>query len=126
VSHSRIAGLLAGFALLAGPVAAAPFDGRWALSRDDCRLAPGASDRVPVTIAGNRMDFYESACEITGIEAIGAQDAAWGVVRTCGGEGEVRTVRSIFAVDRDLTGAPRQLIEIDLDDGYVTVRQHCD
>jgi len=105
---------------------ATPFDGRWALDRDDCRNAPGAGDRVPVTIAGNRMDFYESVCEIGAIEAIGAQDSAWQVTRTCGGEGETWTVRSIFAMDRDLAGKPLQLIEVELDNGYVIVRQHCE
>lgn len=105
---------------------AAPFDGRWALDSDDCRNRPGAGDRVPVTIARNRMDFYESACEISALEAIAAQGSAWRVTRTCGGEGETWTVRSIFAVDRDMAGEPRQLIEIDVDNGYVIVRQHCE
>jgi hypothetical protein len=120
----------AGFAtvalLVAATAAAAgPLDGRWGLSRDDCRRAPGSSDRVPVTIAGNRMDFYESVCEIAAIEAIGARDAAWRVARSCRGEGESWTVNSIFAIDRDISGTPRQLIEINLDSGYVVVRQHC-
>jgi hypothetical protein len=106
--------------------AANPLDGRWGLSRDDCRRAPGTSDRVPVTIAGTRMDFYESVCEIAAIEAIGGQDAAWRVSRNCRGEGESWTVRSIFAIDRDIAGTARQLIEINLDSGYVVVRQHCD
>jgi hypothetical protein len=121
----------AGFATLAvlfmsASAVAGPLDGRRALSRDDCRRAPGTSARVPLSIAGNRMDFYESVCEIAAVEPIGAQDAAWRVERSCGGEGESWTVRSIFAIDRDAAGAPRQLIEIDLDKGYVIVRQHCD
>lgn len=71
------------------------------------------------------MDFYESACEIAEIEAIGTQDLAWRVERSCRGEGETWTVRSVFAIDRNIAGNPRQLIEIDLDNGYVIVRQHC-
>ena len=72
------------------------------------------------------MDFHESVCEIAAIEAIGAQGAAWRVTRACAGEGEKWTVRSIFAIDRDMAETPRQLIEIDVDNGYVIVRQHCD
>lgn len=113
-------------AMSAAATASGPLDGRWALSQDDCRRDPGSSDRVPVIIAGDRMDFYESACEIAAIEAIGTQDSAWRVSRTCRGEGENWTVKSIFAIDRDIAGTPRQLIEINLDSGYVFVRQHCD
>lgn len=112
--------------LASGAAIAGPLDGRWALDSEDCARQPGTSDRVPVTIAGDTMDFYESACEIGQIEPIGEQDAAWRVSRTCGGEGERWTVRSIFAIDRDTAGTPRQLIEIDLDDGFVIVRQYCD
>jgi hypothetical protein len=112
------------FASIAG--ATALLDGRWAFSREDCQRAPGTSDRAPLTIAGNRLDFFESVCEIAAIEAIGTQDSAWRVERTCSGEGERWTVRSIFAIDHDTTGSPRQLIEINLDTGYVIVRQRCD
>lgn len=111
--------------VLAGTAIAGPLDGRWAMSRDDCRLDPGTSDRIPVTIADDRMDFYESICEISAIEEIGGQASAWRVARECRGEGEVWTVSSIFAIDRDADGAPRQLIEIDLNEGLVIVRQHC-
>lgn len=117
--------LVAAIMVVSVAAVAAPFDGRWALDRDDCRSSPGSGDSVPVTIGGNRMDFYESTCEIGAVEAIGAQDSAWRVTRTCGGEGETWTVRSIFAIDRDAAGAPRQLIEIDVDNGYVFVRQRC-
>jgi hypothetical protein len=45
---------------------------------------------------------------------------------TCRGEGEEVTRRSIFGLDRDVDGNPRQLVEIDLGDGMVIVRQPCD
>jgi hypothetical protein len=115
--------LVAALLMLPAAVVAAPFDGRWALDRGDC-TAKG--DRVPVTIAGDTIDFYESACEIASLEPIGSQGAAWVVTRTCKGEGETWPVRSIFAIDQIEGKAARQLIEIDLDDGSVTVRQSCD
>lgn len=120
-----ISALLALVAGTSSATAAGPLDGRWGLSVDDCRRAPGTSDRVPVVVAGNRMDFHESVCEIAAIEPIGSQNAAWRVSRTCRGEGENWTVRSIFAIDRDIAGTPRQLIEINLDSGYVIIRQRC-
>jgi len=118
--------LAAAIMVVSTAAGAAPFDGRWALAGDDCRNEPGSGERVPVTIGGNKVDFYESVCEIGAIEPIGAQESAWRVTRTCRGEGETWTVRSIFAIDRDTAGSPLQLIEIDVDNGYVIVRQHCE
>jgi len=120
------AGLAAATMLLVSATAiAGPLDGRWAFSHDDCARAPGTSDSVPLTIADNRMDFYESVCEIAAIEAIGTEGTTWRLSRVCRGEGETWTIRSIFAIDRDAAGAPSQLIEINIDNGHVTIRQHC-
>jgi len=117
--------LAASLTLVIAGADAAPFDGRWAMTIGDCGVAPGMSDRVPLSIAGDTFEAYEGRCVIASLEAIGAQEAAWRVTRTCSGEGETWTVSSIFAIDRDATGAPRQLVEINLDEGFVIVRQHC-
>lgn len=113
------------FLAISGAAFAGPLDGRWAMTPEDCGLAPGMGDRVPLTISGDMFKAYESQCTIAGVEEIGGLDSAWRVTRTCSGEGDTWSIRSIFAIDRDATNAPRQLVEIDLDEGYVIVRQYC-
>lgn len=114
--------LLAGPAL-AGPV---PFEGRWGWTADACDLAPGESDMVPIEIGDGAIDYYESACTIDRVEPVGAGDgAAWTVTTSCSGEGETWTTRSIFAIDDRGDDSRRQLIEIDLESGFVIVRQEC-
>jgi hypothetical protein len=109
-----------------GTAVAGPLDGQWALERQDCTVSPGTSDRVSLAITDTRMEFYESACEMTAIEPIGSQGSAWRVTRTCRGEGETWTVSSIFALAPQPAASPRQLIEIELENGYVTIRHQCD
>ena len=87
-----LAPLLAG-AALAGSV---PFEGRWGWTADDCDLAPGESDMVPIEIGNGVIDYYESTCTIDRVEPVGGGD-----------------------------GGRRQLIEIDLEAGFVVVRQDC-
>lgn len=118
--------LIMALAGASGTAVAGPLDGQWALVPQDCQVAPGTSDRVPLVISDKRMEFYESACGISAIEPIGTQESAWKVTRTCRGEGETWTVSSIFAVAPQPAASARQLIEIDLENGYVTIRHQCD
>jgi hypothetical protein len=115
--------------VLAGAAFAAerPFDGRWGLDAEACGLAPGSSDLVPVVIANDEIQYYESHCRIEAVEPIGGENtSAWRVRMTCSGEGETWTSESIFAIDYGTGDRRRQLIEIDLEAGFVDVRQACD
>jgi hypothetical protein len=115
--------------LVAGTASAAerPFDGRWGLDAEACALAPGASDLVPVVIANDEIQYYESHCRIEAVEPIGGENtSAWKVRMTCSGEGEAWTSESIFAIDHGTADRRRQLVEIDLEYGVVTVQQACD
>ena len=51
---------------------------------------------------------------------------AWRAETQCPGEGEEWTNDSVFAIDRDSDGNARQLIEVDMKDGFVTVLQVCE
>ena len=111
----------------AAPAEERPFDGRWGLDAETCLLAPGASDLVPAVIANDEIDYYASHCRIEAVEPIGGENtSAWRVRMTCSGDGETRTSESIFAIDHRAGDRRRQLIEIELEDGFVDVRQACD
>jgi hypothetical protein len=115
--------------LLTGAASAVerPFDGRWGLDAESCALAPGTSDLVPTVIANDEIQYYESHCRIEAVEPIGGENtSAWRVRLSCSGEGETWTSNEIFAIDYGNEGRRRQLIEIDLEDGFVVVRQACD
>jgi hypothetical protein len=115
--------------VVAGAASAAerPFDGRWGLDAETCALAPGTSDLVPAVIANDEIQYYESHCRIEAVEPIGGENtSAWRVRLACSGEGETWTSEEIFAIDYGADQRRRQLIEIDLEDGFVVVRQACD
>jgi hypothetical protein len=125
----RVAVILPMLLLLAASASAAerPFDGRWGLDAETCALAPGTSDLVPAVIANDEIQYYESHCRIEAVEPIGGENtSAWRVRMTCSGEGETWTSESIFAIDYGTGDRRRQLIEIDLEAGFVDVRQACD
>jgi hypothetical protein len=104
-----------------------PFDGRWGLDAETCERAPGTSDVVPAVIANDEIQYYESHCRIEAVEPIGGENtSAWRVRMTCSGEGETWASESIFAIDHGTGDRRRQLIEIDLEYGFVDVRQACD
>ena len=104
-----------------------PFDGRWGFDAEACALEPGSSDLVPTVIANDEIQYYESHCRIEAVEPIGGENtSAWRVRMTCSGEGETWTSESIFAIDHGTGDRRRQLIEIELADGFVDVRQACD
>ena len=114
---------------LAGAASAVerPFDGRWGFDAEACTLQPGESDLVPTVIAHDEIQYYESHCRIETVEPIGgAESSAWRVRLSCSGEGETWTSEEILAIDYGIDGRRRQLIEIDLEDGFVVVRQACD
>ena len=78
-------------------------------------------------IANDEIDYYESHCRLETVEPIGGENtSAWRVRMTCSGEGETWTSESIFAIDHGTGDRRRQLIEIDLEHGFVDVRQACD
>lgn len=109
-------------ALTIGPVLADyPFEGSWAY---DCEMAAG--DLVPTVIADGQVLYYESECSIDDVAAIGSGDQAWNLKMTCAGEGEEWTRIVLFAVERGNQGEPLQLIEVDLEAGYVLARDRCD
>lgn len=81
-----------------GTAVAGPFDGQWALERQDCAVSTGTSDRAPPAITNSWLEFHESAYEISAIEPIGSQETAWTGTQTCCVEGETWTVSSIFAL----------------------------
>jgi hypothetical protein len=115
--------------VLAAPASATerPFDGRWGFDAEACALQPGASDLVPTVIANDEIQYYESHCRIEAVEPIGGEGtSAWRVRLSCSGEGETWTSEEIFAIDYGIDQRRRQLIEIDLEDGFVVVRQACD
>ena len=124
--------LLTGLALLpllAGAALAEslPFDGRWGWAVDTCAFKPGDSDMVPTVIADGAIQYYESYCTIDSVVPLVREDgAAWTVAMSCGGEGETWSAKSIFAIDDGAGERRRQLIDIDLESGFVTVRQDCD
>lgn len=115
--------------LLVGAASAAerPFDGRWGFDAEACAAEPGTTDHVPTVIANDEIQYYESHCRIESVAPIGgAESSAWNVRLSCSGEGETWTSEEIFAIDYGIDGRRRQLIEIDLAYGTVTVRQACD
>jgi hypothetical protein len=113
--------------VLAGSSAlvAGPLDGRWSLDAEFCK-SDAATDAVPVVIDDKEIQYYESRCTMTGTKPIGSAGSAWRVATLCHGEGEEWQGDTIFALDRDSEGTPRQLVEIDMDTGDVVVRQSCD
>lgn len=115
-----------GLVALGGTAVATPFDGRWVWDKSICANQPGSGDVVASVYEGDTISHYESLCTITKTTPIGTQESAWEVEMTCSGEGEQADLRAIFGLDRDADGNPRQLVEIDLDDGFVIVRQRCD
>jgi hypothetical protein len=114
------------FAALGEAALATPFDGRWVWDKSICANQPGSGDVVASVYEGDTVSHYESRCTITKTTPIGTQESAWEIEMNCSGEGEEFALRSIFGLDRDVDGNPRQLVEIDLDDGMVIVRQRCD
>jgi hypothetical protein len=111
----------------AGPALAAPLDGRWVWDKAICANPPGSGDIVPSVYDGHSINHYESHCDITRLTPIGSENSAWEVEMKCSGEGEEFERAAIIALDRSGdSGNPRQMIEIDRDDGMVIVRQNCD
>jgi hypothetical protein len=106
-------------------VAHGPFDGFWAFDPDICGNDRGTTDLVPIMIDFPHIQGYESQCTFETMERIGEGDA-WRAELTCSGEGETWTRKAMFALDRDIEGSIRRLIEIDLDDGLVMVFEPCD
>ena len=102
-------------------LAAEPFEGSWAY---DCTIPAG--DLVPTVIKDGRIIYYESECDIDSVTAIGTDDQAWKVTASCQGEGETWDRNMMLAVERGNEGEPVQLIEIDLDEGYVIANDRCD
>lgn len=116
-----------GMVLVAAPAAAGPLDGRWGFDAEACAADPQTSDIIPTVIADGRIEYYESACEIVELTPIGGENtSAWRAKLNCGGEGEVWTEDEIFGIDEGGGTKPRQLIEIDMETGGVTVRLACD
>jgi hypothetical protein len=111
--------------LLSGAAVASPFDGKWTLNPKACSNAD--RDDGLATIADKKITYWESECTITKIAPIGEGDPAsvWRVETACSGEGENWTKDSVFAIDRDAEGAARQLVEIEMNEGYVVVLQAC-
>ena len=113
-------------AVACGAALAGPLDGRWAWDETICANERGSGDLIPSVFDGDMIRHYETTCTITKMTPIGTQGSAWEVEMACVGEGEESAHKSIFAIDRDETGEPRQLIEIDREEGFVMVRQPCD
>ena len=111
--------------LLSGAAAASPIDGRWAWNSEGCSVVEGSGDVGPNVFSGDTLRYFESECKIVKIEPIGDQAAAWRARTQCSGEGEEWTNDSVFAIDRDSDGNARQLVEVDMEDGFVTVLQAC-
>ena len=101
--------------------AAEPYEGSWAY---DCTIAAG--DLVPTVIKDGRIIYYESECDIDSVTPIGTGDQAWKVTASCQGEGETWDRNMMLAVEQGNEGEPVQLIEIDLDEGYVIANDRCD
>jgi hypothetical protein len=95
-----------------------PFDGSWSL---DCAMQEG--DRVPMVVKDGMVTFFESECAIETVEPIGEQNQAWTVSVSCSGEGETWTRTLLLALDPGTGGNPPQLVEVDLDDGFVVIRR---
>ncbi len=103
-----------------------PLDGHWAMAREACTNTENNGDIVPTVIEGNAITYFESACTITDMTPIGTQESAWRVKTDCSGEGETWSQELIYAIDRDPNGKPLQLVEVDMQEGYVIVSQYCD
>ncbi len=117
-----LAPLFAGTAL-AEPM---PFDGRWGWDAAACAIGPGEGDGVPIEIGDGVIRYYESECSIDRVVPLGnGAGPAWTVTTTCSGEGETWTSDSIFAIDDRGEDNPRQLVELDLEAGFVVIRQDC-
>lgn len=113
-------------ALGAAPALAhGPFDGFWAFDPEICENERGTTDLVPIMIDLPVIEGYESHCVMDRIERI-AEGETWYVDLTCTGEGETWTRETLFALDRDVDGNVRRLIEIDLEFGTATVFSKCD
>ncbi len=113
-----------GLALGSTAAMAQTANGIWALLPEDCDggFPPG---NMVVDLKEGYIAFYESDCTIESWEAVGIWDAAWRAELSCTGEGETWTVNALFAIDAPFDGAPIRLVEIDLDDGFVTGRYGC-
>jgi len=119
--------LLSGLFALPASAAELPFAGRWGYDPAVCATSPGESDLIPTIIANGEIQYYESQCRVETIEPIGGENgSAWRVRMACAGEGETWTTNAIFAIDTGYDQRRRQLVEIDLDTGFVTVQQACD
>jgi hypothetical protein len=92
-----------------------------------CDVAENSGDVGPGVFAGDKMTYFESECTITKISPIGEREPAsvWRVETACSGEGENWTKDSVFAIERDANGIARQLVEIEMNEGYVVVLQAC-
>lgn len=121
--------ITAAFALFLSAAAAiaGPLDGRWAYDPKACDVAENSGDVGPGSFAGDKMTYFESECTITKISQMGKGEPAsvWRVETACSGEGENWTKDSVFAIDRDADGTARQLVEIEMNEGYVVVLQAC-
>lgn len=113
-------------ALAASPALAhGPFDGFWAFDPEICDNERGTTDMVPLMIDFPVIEGYESRCMFDSMQRIGEGDA-WRAELSCTGEGDTWSRTAMFALDRDIEGNIRRLIDIDLDDGMVMVFEPCD
>lgn len=114
---------LAAGAALAEP---GPFDGRWGWDAAACAIGPGEGDGVPIEIGDGAIRYYESECSIDRVVPLGnGSGPAWTVTTTCSGEGETWTSESVFAIEDRGGDTPRRLIELDMEAGFVVVREDC-
>lgn len=100
--------------------AAEPFEGSWAY---DCSIPAG--DLVPTVIKDGKIVYYESECDIGSVTPVGTAGQAWKVTASCAGEGETWDRNMMLAVEVGNEGEPVQLIEVDLDAGYVVANRRC-
>jgi hypothetical protein len=116
--------LVAALLFPSASLAATPFDGAWYYV---C-LAPAEMETVrPMVIADDTILGEESACDITEVSPIGDRGESWKVTSSCAGEGERWTAHSLFALERDPSDGSRilQLVEIDMDEGWVQSYRTC-
>ena len=96
------------------------FEGRWGLVGTGCA---SRGDLVPIEITSTEIRFYESRCPIAEVDPVGQSGGTWTVTVECSGEGETWTVPYVFALLD--AGQDRQLVMIDMSDGFASLRGAC-
>lgn len=99
--------------------------GRWGIDAAACadRFSP---EVMEFDVKAQVVRYYESACRLSDVTAIGTFELVWQMALSCSGEGMTWETQRIYALEPPWDGnGPMRLIEIDLVDGFAVSRVLC-